>query len=119
MYLVRLSDMELRFMNIIWAKEPISSTELAKICDREFGWKKSTTYTVLKRLENKGVIKNEDSTVVSTVEQSEVQKEESERFVQDAFEGSLPQFLTAFFGGKRISKEEAEELKDLIDRFQE
>ena len=119
MYLVRLSDMELRFMNIIWAKEPISSTELAKICDREFGWKKSTTYTVLKRLENKGVIKNEDSTVVSTVEQSEVQKEESERFVQDTFEGSLPQFLTAFFGGKRISKEEAEELKDLIDRFQE
>ena len=119
MYKVRLSEMELRFMNIIWSMEPVASPELAKICEKEFGWKKSTTYTVLKRMENKGVLKNVDAVVTSMVAQDEVQKEESTRFVQEAFEGSLPQFLTAFMGGKKISKEEAEELKELIDRFAE
>ncbi|MBR0343150.1 MAG: BlaI/MecI/CopY family transcriptional regulator [Oscillospiraceae bacterium] len=119
MYKVRLSDMELRFMNIIWSREPVSSPELAKICQNEFGWKKSTTYTVLKRMENKGVLQNMDAVVTSKVAQDEVQREESTRFVEEAFDGSLPQFLTAFLGGKKISKEEAEELKELIDRFME
>lgn len=111
----RLGESEYRFMRLIWAKEPVGSMALVKLCEEEFGWKKSTTFTMLKRLGEKGLVKNEDALVTSAVPRDMVQRRESESFIRQTFEGSLPGFLVSFLGGKRISAEEAKELKKLID----
>jgi len=115
----RLFDGESRFMNIIWDNEPIPSGRLVELCAEKLGWKKSTTYTMLKRLGEKGFVKNESSTVTSTVTRGEVQAAESAMVVEQTFAGSLPGFLVSFLGGKTISDEEAEELKRLIDEHKE
>jgi len=119
MELYRLGAMEYRFLSIIWENEPVNSTKLVALCNEAFGWKKSTTYTMLKRLQEKGYVKNVDAMVTSLIERSEVLSNESEAFVSETFSGSLPGFLTAFFGGKKITEEEAKELKDLIDSYKE
>ena len=111
----RLSESDYRFMCIIWDSEPLSSTELVKLCADRFGWKKSTTYTMLKRLIEKGLVKNEDSVVTALVSREWVRASESDLFVEQTFDGSLPGFIVAFLGGKKLSPEEAEELKRLID----
>lgn len=111
----RLCDSDLRFMNVIWDNEPLSSNRLVKLCAEKIGWKKSTTYTMLRKLCEKGFAKNEYSTVTSAIDRDVIRANESDVFVEQTFGGSLPCFLVSFLGGKTISREEAEELKKLID----
>lgn len=112
---LKLCDSDYRFMLIVWEQAPINSGQLVKLCNERLGWKKSTTYTTIRKLVEKGYICNENATVSVLVEKSRVQADESEYFVNRTFGGSLPQFLTAFLGGKKISDREAEKIKALID----
>lgn len=111
----KLCESDWRFMTVIWDHEPVSSTELVKLCREKLGWKKSTTYTMLKKMTEKGLAKNENTVVTSTVSRDSVQKNESELFVDQTFSGSLPGFLAAFLGNRTISEKEAEELIRLIE----
>ncbi|MCB8815440.1 BlaI/MecI/CopY family transcriptional regulator [Desulfosporosinus shakirovi] len=111
----RLSQSETRFAEMIWQHEPIGSGELVKLCENEMEWKKSTTYTVLKNLCEKGIFQNQNAVVTSLLKKDEFYAKQSRRFVEDTFGGSLPKFLTAFIGGKKLSDRQAEELKKLID----
>ena len=115
----RLYEGEARFMDVIWGSEPVPSGKLVELCHEKLGWKKSTTYTMIKRLSDKGLVKNENSVVTALVTREEVQAAESSFVVEQTFAGSLPGFLVSFLGGKTISKEEAEELKNMIDRYSE
>lgn len=115
----KLCDSDYRFMCVVWENEPVNSGELVKLCSEQLGWKKSTTYTVIRKMCEKGYIANENATVSVLVPKKRVQAEESEQFVERTFAGSLPGFITAFLGGKKISKEEAAELKKLIDEHRE
>jgi len=114
---LKLCESEYRFATIVWDNQPISSGELVALCNEQLGWKKSTTYTVLKKLCERGILKNENSKVYSLVEREKVEKYESEQFINRSFGGSLPKFLTAFLGDKKISEHEAEELKKIIDTY--
>ena len=111
----KLFDAEHKFVSLIWENEPVNSTELVRLCLENLGWKKSTTYTFLRKLCERGILKNEDAVVSSLVKREEVQKYESEILIEKAFNGSLPQFLTAFLDGKRLSSKEAAELKIIIE----
>ena len=102
----RLGDMELEFANLIWENEPISSGGLVQLCEQKFSWKKSTTYTMLKRLCDKGIFQNN----------SEWFTKQSEGFVEETFNGSLPQFLVAFTRRKKLSKQEIAEIQKIIDQ---
>jgi Predicted transcriptional regulator len=113
----KLADFEAKFADIIWEREPISSPELVKICEKELNWKKSTTYTVLKKLIDKGVFRNKDTIVTSILSREEFYGRQSRLYVKETF-GSLPGFLTAFFQGRKISPKEAEELRSYIDHFE-
>lgn len=115
----RLGAVESRFAEIIWSHEPLSSGELVKLCLQELGWKKSTTYTVLRKLCDRGIFQNNDGEVTSLLSRNELHSLQSRQFVEEAFNHSLPAFLNAFIGGKGISAEEAEELKAIIDRYRE
>ncbi len=115
----RLGEIEMRFAEIIWQSEPILSGELVKLSEQQLNWKKSTTYTVLKRLCERRLFKNESGTVISIVSKQEFMSHQSERFVDDTFSGSLPQFLAAFSRGKKLSKNEIDEIQNLIDSFKE
>ena len=106
-------------MCIVWEHAPLGSGELVRLCQEQLGWKKSTTYTVLKKLSGKGYVKNENSVVEVLIPKEQTQAEESEYFVERTFHGSLPSFLAAFLGGKRISEKEAELLKRMIDEHKE
>lgn len=116
---LKLCESEYRFMQIIWDHAPMTSRRLVELCDAKLGWKKSTTYTTLKKLCEKGFAKNEDTMVTALVPREQVQAYESARVVDRAFSGSLPGFLTAFLGGRGISEQEAAELKRIIDEHQE
>ncbi|MDO7788162.1 BlaI/MecI/CopY family transcriptional regulator [Desulforamulus aquiferis] len=115
----KMTQSEARFAELIWRHEPIASGELVKLCEREFDWKKSTTYTVLKKLCDRGIFKNENAVVSSLIKKEEFYVRQSRRFVEDIFGGSLPKFLTAFIGGNSLSDRQAEELKKLIDQHKE
>ncbi|SMC46468.1 BlaI/MecI/CopY family transcriptional regulator [Papillibacter cinnamivorans] len=115
----KLAQSEAKFAELVWRNEPIGSGELVKLCEKEFNWKKSTTYTVLKNLCEKGIFRNQDATVTSLVKKDELYGGESRRFVEDTFGGSLPRFLTAFIGSGKLSQRQAEELKKLIDEHRE
>ncbi len=115
----RLCDSDYRFMSIVWDYAPVNSGQLVALCEEKLGWKKSTTYTVIRKLCEKGYIQNQDAIVSVLISKEQVQYDESAYFVDRTFEGSLPKFMAAFFGGKKISKEEAEGLKLLIDTYQE
>ena len=112
---LKMCESDYKFMSIIWNNEPVRSGRLVELCAEKLNWKKSTTYTTLE----KGYAKNQNSIVSSTVKKSEVQEFESRHVIDEAFSGSLPNFLTAFFSGKKISNKEAEELKKLIDGYKE
>lgn len=114
-----LFDAEVKFMEIVWREEPLSSRRLTELCEAELGWKRTTTYTVLKRLSDRGIVRNEERTVVSLVEREAVLADESRLVVERSFQGSLPLFLTSFLGGKKLSEQEADELKRLIDAYKE
>jgi len=115
----KLTDSEEKFALLIWNNEPIASGDLVKLCEKEMEWKKSTTYTVLKKLCDKGIFQNENAIVSSQMKKEEYDANQSIRFVEDTFGGSLPKFLTAFIGGSKLSKRQAEELKKLIDEHKE
>ena len=106
-------------MSAAVGKEPIGSGELAKLCEQQLGWKKSTTYTVIKRLAERGVLKNENSIVTTLVSKEEVQCAESREFIDRTFGGSLPGFIAAFTGSKQLSAEEANEIRRMIDSYKE
>lgn len=108
-------DAEFKFLNILWESEPVSSTELSKICLQKIGWKKSTTFNMIKNLVEKDIIQNKNAIVTSLVKKNQVQKYESGSIVDKKFNGSLPLFLSAFLDNKKISPEEAEELKKIIE----
>lgn len=115
----KLSQSEMRFAEIVWRHEPIGSGELVKLCEKEMGWKKSTTYTVLKNLCEKGVLQNQNTVVTSLLKKDEFYAKQSRQLVEDAFGGSLPKFLAAFIGGRKLSDEQVDELKKLIDEHKE
>lgn len=95
------------------------STELVKLCEEHLGWKKATTYTVIKRLSERGVLKNEDAVVTSLVSKSEVQQAEIDELVERTFEGSLPAFIAAFTKRKTLSKDEYQQIRQMLDEFEE
>ena len=109
---LKMCESDYKFMSIIWNNEPVRSGRLVELCAEKLNWKKSTTYTTLKKVCEKGYAKNQNSIVSSTVKKSR-------HVIDEAFSGSLPNFLTAFFSGKKISNKEAEELKKLIDGYKE
>ena len=111
----KLGEIEMKFAEIIWNNEPISSGELAALSLKELSWKRTTTYTVLKRLCDKGIFKNEKGMVTSLVSKQLFQAKQSEEFVDGAFGGSLPNFVAAFISQKKLSDEEIEELKRIIE----
>ena len=115
----KIFDSELKLCEILWQHQPVKSSELVRLCADQLGWKKSTTYTVIKRLTDRGVVKTEDATVTALVDREDVQRAESRAFVQRNFSDSLPGFLNAFVGGKGLTAAEADELRRMIDQFEE
>lgn len=113
----KLAQSEEKFADLVWRHEPIGSGELVKLCEKELEWKKSTTYTVLKNLCGKGILQNRNSVVTSLVKKDELHARQSRRFVEDTFGGSLPKFLAAFMGGRKLTDRQAEELRKLIDEY--
>lgn len=112
----RLGEIEMKFAELIWEHEPIASGELAALCLKELNWKRTTTYTVLKRLCNKGIFENQKGTVTSLVSKQLFQAKQSEEFVEEAFAGSLPDFVAAFVSQKKLSRDEIEELKRILEK---
>ena len=116
---LKLCDSDYRFMMIVWEYAPINSGELVRLCSERLGWKKSTTYTQIKKMSEKGYIENTQAIVRVLIPKEKVQADESEYFVERTFDGSLPRFLAAFLGGKTISEKEAEKIKQMIDEHVE
>jgi len=112
-----MGAIESRFADIIWQREPVSSTELVKLALQELGWKKSTTYTVLRRLCERGIFQNQDGAVTSLISKQDFYAVQSEQFVEETFSGSLPAFLTAFTTRKKLSEDEITELENLIKSY--
>lgn len=112
---VSLGAVESRFADLIWENEPVSSGELVKLCERELSWKKSTVYTVLKKLCDRGIFVNNGGTVTSAVSREEFNSKKTVSFVEETFNGSLPAFIAAFTNGKGISQKEADEIRAMID----
>ncbi len=111
-----LGSAEMRFATIIWGNEPIPSGELAKLSEKELGWKKSTSYTVLKRLCGRGLFQNAKGMVTSLVSYEEFQAKQSEKFVEEKFKGSLPSFVAAFCSRKPLSRQDIAQLQEIIDK---
>ncbi len=114
----QLGAVETKFAELIWQREPVSSTELAKLCEAQLNWKKSTTYTVLKRLCEKGIFKNEKGTVTSLISKQDFYALQSEKFVENTFGGSLPAFLAAFSARKNLTPQEISELRQMIEKYE-
>jgi len=115
----KVFESEYRFCLILWEHEPVKSTELVKLCEQELGWKKATTYTVIKRLSERGVIKSEDAVVTSLVSKQDVQRAEMEEMVEKTFEGSLPAFVAAFASHAKLKEEDAKKLLQMIDEMED
>ena len=115
----KLGAVETRFAEIIWAREPLSSGELVKLCEEQLDWKKSTTYTVLKKLCERRIFQNEGGRVTSLISKEDYFARQSRQFVEETFDGSLPAFIAAFTKRKALSPEEAEEIRRLIDQMKE
>ena len=113
---LRMGAIESRFADMIWQNEPVSSPELVKLAAQELSWKKSTTYTVLKRLCERGIFQNRDGTVTSLISKQDFYAVQSEKFVEETFSGSLPAFLAAFTTRKKLSEAEIHELQELINQ---
>ncbi len=115
----RMGTIESRFADLIWQNEPISSAELAKRSEQLLDWKKSTTYTVLKRLCDKGIFQNDHGTVTSLISKQDFFAAQSERFVEETFDGSLPAFLAAFTANKPLTPEEVAHLRRMVAEYEE
>lgn len=112
---LKLGPIETRFAEIVWANEPVTTNQLTKLCGEILEWKRTTTYTVLKKLSEKGMFKTENSVVTSLISKKEFEGMQSEQFVEETFQGSLPAFLTAFGSRKKLSDAEIDELQKVID----
>ena len=112
---IKLGPIETRFAEIIWANEPLTTNQLTRLCLEQLEWKRTTTYTVLKKLCDKGLFRTENSIVTALVSKAEFEGMQSEQFVDETFRGSLPAFLTAFGSRKKLSEVESDELQKIID----
>lgn len=115
----RLAEAEARFADLIWQNEPILSRELVQLAAQELSWKSTTSYTVLRRLCDRGIFQNQNTTVTSLVSREQFYSQKSRQFVEDTFGGSLPGFLSAFIGAGRLNAAQADEIKQLIDNYKE
>ncbi len=116
---IRLGEVESRFAELIWENEPIASGELVKLCQKELEWKKSTTYTVLRKLCDRGIFKNEGGVVSSVISKERFNAIQSEKFVEESFDGSLPNFIAAFTSMKKLSDEDIKKIREMIDSYGE
>jgi BlaI family penicillinase repressor len=115
---IKIFDAEYRFMNIIWEHSPVSSTELVRLASEELGWKKSTTYTVIRRLCERKAIKNENTMVSALIKREQVMRAETEEHIEKVYEGSLKLFFTTFLKKEKLSKDEIEELKKIVEHYE-
>ena len=115
----KIFESEYRFCLILWENEPVSSGKLVQLAKEGLGWSKATTYTVIRRLSERGVLKNENTIVASLISKEEAQKSRWEEMVEETFEGSMPAFIAAFSKSKKLSRQEVDQLKALIDSFGE
>lgn len=115
----KLFDGEYKFLQVIWRHEPVNSTQLCKLCLEQLGWKKSTVYTVLRKLCDRGVVQNENSIVTAFVQEAQVQQYESQAVLEKTFHGSLPTFVAAFLKDKKLSDQEVQQLKKMIEEAKE
>lgn len=111
----KIFESEYRFCLVLWENEPINSTKLAALCKEKLGWSKTTTYTVIKRLSERGVVKNENATVTALISKEEAQASEIDELVEKKFEGSLPAFVAAFTKSKKLSEKEIEEIRKMLE----
>lgn len=116
---IKLGMVEARFADIVWENEPLTTKELVAVCEKELNWKRTTTYTVLKKLCERGIFKTENSIVTSLISKNEFYAIQSEKFVDETFAGSLPAFIAAFSSRKKPTPKELEEIKKMIDSFEE
>lgn len=114
---IELGAVQERFADLVWANEPIASGELVRICEKELQWKKPTTYTVLRKLCEKGLLRNADGIVTARISREEFYAKKSEQIVQGSYQGSLPAFVAAFVSRNGLSAEEADEIRQMIDAF--
>lgn len=115
---MKLGAVESHFADIVWDNQPLTTKELVKICENELNWKRTTTYTVLKKLCDRGIFNTENSIVTAILSKEEFQAIQSENFVGETFDGSLPAFIAAFTSRKKLSEKEIEEIRKMIDSFQ-
>ena len=115
----KLFDAEYRLMDLVWSEEPVNSTALSRMCLERFGWKKPTTYNLIRKLCQRGFLQNEDATVTALVPRQQVEQYESEAVVEKSFGGSLPAFVAAFTRSHKLSRAEVDEVQAMIDRFRE
>lgn len=114
---IELGAVQERFADLVWANEPIGSGDLVKVCEKELGWKKPTTYTVLRKLCEKGLLQNEDGVVTTLMTRDDFYSAKSEQIIEDSYEGSLPAFIAAFTSRKKLSNAEVDEIQKMIDEF--
>ena len=119
MEIPKIFNSEYRFCLILWEHEPINSTKLSVLCKEQLGWSRPTTYTVIRRLAERGVLKNENTIVSSLVTKEQVQQAEMEEMMDRTFEGSMPAFIAAFANSKRLSKDDIQQLESLIEQYKE
>lgn len=115
----KIFESEYRFCLLLWEQEPINSTKLVELCKKHLGWSKATTYTVIRRLSERGVVKNENTIVSTLISKEEAQKARLEEMVEETFEGSVPAFLAAFSRSKKLTRQDVDQLQAMIDSFEE
>ena len=115
----KIFESEYRFCLILWEQEPVNSTRLVELCKQRLGWSKATTYTVIRRLSERGVLKNENATVTSLISKEQAQRSRLQEMMEETFEGSVPAFLAAFSKSKKLTREEVAQLQSMIDDYQE
>lgn len=115
----KIFESEYRFCLLLWENEPVNSTKLVELCKEQLGWSKATTYTVIRRLSERGVVKNENTIVSTLISKEEAQKSRLDEMVEETFEGSIPAFIAAFSRSKKLTKKDVDQLQALIDGFRE
>ena len=119
MQIPKIFESEYRFCRILWQEEPVNSTRLAALCKEQLGWSKATTYTVIRRLAERGILKNENATVTSLVSREQAEEARVSEMVEETFSGSMPAFIAAFSRSKKLTKQEVDQLRELIDSYEE
>ncbi|MDE7044518.1 MAG: BlaI/MecI/CopY family transcriptional regulator [Acetatifactor sp.] len=115
----KIYEGEYRFLNILWENEPIASPKLVQLCNERLGWKKSTTYTVIKKLIDKGIVQNDNTIVSALVSKEEVDRQDSEELLQRTSKGNIPAFFAAFLKDRKLSREDVEHIRQIIDQMED